>query len=80
MIFGSSYGRYRCQMWRQIFLWRVCHDILPIRENVHKKKIIRKPFCPVYGRGGNGAPHFMVVQIGKGCMGDGNIKLQKCIF
>jgi hypothetical protein len=33
----------------KIFLWRACHDILPTRENLHKRKIIEEPSCPVCG-------------------------------
>jgi hypothetical protein len=31
------------------FLWRVCHNILPTRDNLLKRKIIQDPRCPIYG-------------------------------
>lgn len=31
------------------FLWRACHDILPTRANLHKRKVISNALCPVCG-------------------------------
>ncbi|XP_041026969.1 uncharacterized protein LOC121267173 [Juglans microcarpa x Juglans regia] len=32
----------------KIFLWRACNEALPTNFNLHKKKIIEKPCCPIY--------------------------------
>ena len=31
------------------FIWRACNDILPTRENLHRRKIIMDPLCPICG-------------------------------
>jgi ribonuclease HI len=31
------------------FLWRACQNILPTRGNLHKRKVISDPLCPVCG-------------------------------
>ena len=31
------------------FLWRACHDILPMRENLMKRKFLNDPACPLCG-------------------------------
>ncbi|XP_059450901.1 uncharacterized protein LOC132181678 [Corylus avellana] len=33
----------------QNFLWKACQDILPTRENLHKRHIIDDPGCPICG-------------------------------
>lgn len=56
---GSS-GSGKTELWKEIwglsvpnveknFLWRACHDILPTRENLWKRKVISDPLCPVCG-------------------------------
>jgi hypothetical protein len=32
------------------FIWRACHEILPTRANLYKRKIIDDPKCPMCGR------------------------------
>jgi hypothetical protein len=32
------------------FIWRACHDILPTRENLQKRKVVNDPLCPVCGK------------------------------
>jgi hypothetical protein len=31
------------------FIWRACQNILPTRDNLHKRRIILDPLCPVCG-------------------------------
>jgi hypothetical protein len=31
----------------QVFLWKACHDILPSRVNLHCRKLIEDPLCPL---------------------------------
>ena len=31
----------------QVFLWNACHDILPTRVNLHRRKMIDDPLCPL---------------------------------
>jgi hypothetical protein len=31
------------------FLWRACQNILPTRDNLHKRRIILDHLCPVCG-------------------------------
>jgi hypothetical protein len=33
----------------KVFLWQACHNLLPIQENLFKKKIISDPLCPICG-------------------------------
>jgi hypothetical protein len=33
----------------QLFLWRVCNDILPTKEKLWKRRIVDNPFCPLCG-------------------------------
>ncbi|XP_059439185.1 uncharacterized protein LOC132171798 [Corylus avellana] len=55
-----STGMYRSEVWKMIwklkvpnvekvFLWRACHDILPTKENLMRRKIVADSWCPVYG-------------------------------
>lgn len=55
---GSSFGFYNSDIWKGIwnlkvpnsekhFMWRACHDILPTRENLMKRKIASDPLCPI---------------------------------
>ena len=55
-----SMGMYRSEVWKMIwrlsvpnvekvFLWGACHDILPTRENLRKRKIVEDPLCPICG-------------------------------
>jgi ribonuclease HI len=58
---GGSTKRENSKIWKNIwslpvpsvvrnFLWRACHNILPTRENLCRRKIIRDPLCPLCGR------------------------------
>ena len=31
------------------FLWRACHDILPTRVNLHRRKVVEDQKCPIFG-------------------------------
>jgi hypothetical protein len=31
------------------FLWRACHEALPTRANLHRRKVIEYPSCPICG-------------------------------
>jgi hypothetical protein len=31
------------------FIWRVCHDILPTRDNLLRRKVVTDPSCPMCG-------------------------------
>ena len=57
----SSSGTGTSKVWKEIwklrlpnvgknFLWRACHEILPTRVNLHKKKIVEDALCPLCGR------------------------------
>ena len=57
---GCSRELYNSEVWKLLwnlkvpntekqFIWRACNDILPIRENLHRRKIIRDPMCPICG-------------------------------
>jgi ribonuclease HI len=57
---GSSNGVGNSNIWKSIwnlkvpnmekhFIWRACHDILPTRENLMRRKIVSDPFCPICG-------------------------------
>ena len=56
----SSKGMYRSEVWKMIwklnvpsvvknFLWPAYHDILPMRENLMKQKVVTNPMRPVCG-------------------------------
>ena len=42
---GSSCGRFECQKKMKVFAWRACHEILPTRVNLAKRKIIIDNTC-----------------------------------
>jgi hypothetical protein len=57
---GSSNGFHNSAIWKTIwklkgpnmekhFIWRACHDILPTKENLMRRKIVSDPFCPICG-------------------------------
>lgn len=31
----------------KIFIWKVCHNILPLRDNLWKKKVVQSKICPI---------------------------------
>ena len=31
----------------KMFVWRTCHNLLPTRANLFKRKVITSPLCPV---------------------------------
>jgi hypothetical protein len=31
------------------FLWRACHEILPTKVSLHKRKVVRDKICPICG-------------------------------
>lgn len=39
-VIDSSSGRF-------IFIWKVYHNILPLRENLWKKKVVQSKICPI---------------------------------
>jgi hypothetical protein len=41
------------------FLWQACNEILPTRANLHRKKIISDPLCPLCGRESETAGHVL---------------------
>ncbi|XP_075666035.1 uncharacterized protein LOC142635854 [Castanea sativa] len=43
----------------KIFGWRVCHDILPTRENLARKRIIEDRTCEICTRGDESALHVL---------------------
>lgn len=43
----------------KIKLWRTCHEILPTRSNLHKRKIIEDPLCPLCGRAPETVSHIL---------------------
>ena len=43
----------------KIFGWRVCHDILPTRENLARKTIIKDRTCQLCTRGDESALHVL---------------------
>jgi hypothetical protein len=56
----SSVFSQGCWVWQKLwrlhvpavvktFLWRVCHNSLSTRDNLHKKKITMDPMCPICG-------------------------------
>jgi hypothetical protein len=56
----SSVFSQGCWVWQKLwrlhvpavvktFLWRVCHNSLSKRDNLHKKKITMDPMCPICG-------------------------------
>ena len=30
----------------KLFLWRICHNAIPVRDNLHKRRIVNSPMCP----------------------------------
>jgi hypothetical protein len=53
--FSSSRDRWKL-LWQlkiprsvQLFLWRVCNDILPTKEKLWKRRIVDNPLCPFCG-------------------------------
>jgi ribonuclease HI len=57
---GSSNGFHNSAIWKTMwklkgpntekhFIWRACHDILPRRENLIRRKIVSDPFCLICG-------------------------------
>ena len=52
------------------FMWRVCHNLLPIKDNLLRRKIVKKPFYPICGRVVEMVYHACVVGVPNsgGCM------------
>lgn len=41
------------------FLWKACHDILSTRVNLHRRKVLDDPKCPIYGRDDETTAHIL---------------------
>jgi hypothetical protein len=39
----------KCRKKKKNFLWRACHEILPTKHNLFKRKITSDPLCPICG-------------------------------
>jgi hypothetical protein len=57
---NSSRSSYNKECWKllwnlkiprsvQLFLWRVCNDILPTKEKLWKRRLVENPLCPLCG-------------------------------
>jgi ribonuclease HI len=89
---GSSNVNERHTIWKELwamqvpnaeknFLWRACHDILPTRENLHKRKIIDDPMCPICGREVETSFHILwQCPSAMDVWSMGNLKFQKSAF
>jgi hypothetical protein len=44
-------------------MWRVCHNLLLIKDNLLKRKIVKEPLCPIYGRVAEMVYHACVVGV-----------------
>jgi ribosomal protein L37AE/L43A len=31
-------------------MWRACHNLLPTKDNLLRRKIVKEPHCPICGR------------------------------
>ena len=58
---GGSSCRHKSSIWKSIwqlqipnaekhFLWLACHEILPTRDNICKRKVLSDPSCPICER------------------------------
>jgi ribonuclease HI len=66
----SSSNGGRSTVWKQIwdlkipnveknFLWRACHESLPTRYNLFRRKIVEDPLCPICGLDAETALHIL---------------------
>lgn len=46
--YGRKFGKFESQMLKN-FLWYACHEILPTRVNLHRRKIVEDALCPLCG-------------------------------
>lgn len=44
----------------KIFLWKLCHDILPVKENLRKRRLSEEGVCPVYKQGPETVEHTLL--------------------
>jgi hypothetical protein len=33
----------------KVFLWKACNNLLPTKENLFKKRVVKDPLCPICG-------------------------------
>jgi hypothetical protein len=92
MVAGCSSGENMREFWKALwalsvpnvernFLWRSCHDILPTRESLCRRKIISDPTCPICERDVETGIHILwtcpsTMDIWSVC----SRKIQKCFF
>jgi ribonuclease HI len=63
------------------FLWRACNDILPTKENLWKKKIIKDPTCLICGREVESVFHILwQCPSSMDVWSGGCLRIQKCSF
>lgn len=54
----SSKGRHCSEVWKRLwklkvpnaeknFIWRACHNILPTKDNLMRRKVVKDPKCPI---------------------------------
>ncbi|XP_059451001.1 uncharacterized protein LOC132181785 [Corylus avellana] len=63
------------------FFWRACHEILPTRDNLWRRKVIDDPRCPICESKEESTFHILwQCQSAKDVWGVGNLKFQKSVF
>jgi hypothetical protein len=92
LVAGCSSGENMREFWKALwallvpnvernFLWRACHEILPTRESLCRRKIISDPTCPICERDVETGIHILwtcpsAMDVWSVC----NRKIQKCFF
>jgi hypothetical protein len=86
----SSSSKGQKTVWRNIwglrvpnvekkFLWRACHEILPTRKNLQRRKIIEDPLCPICGLEEETVLHILwECSLARNVWGISDVKFQKC--
>jgi ribonuclease HI len=89
---SSSEGDDRRDIWKNLwklpvpnaeifFLWRACHDILPTRKNLNRRKIVDDFFCPICERDIESGFHALwSCPAAMDVWSLGVVKFQKCSF
>lgn len=58
--FGIEYGGAYIPQKIKMFVWKLCHNIIPMKENLRKKRLTDTGICPIYNQEAKTTEHALL--------------------